>query len=152
MQAQKSDYGRAPSRLYFQKLRSRRQVPGQLVACLGFSKVGGLFTLAGWREKPLAFSSPAKALITTTHPYTPTGWSSGTRMAFGSRNNTCQTSIHWTGKYLRVAPKSILGRPKSPSLPRRHLRAYSPRHERGVQPEIRRAESRDDGDDVYFVQ
>lgn len=41
-------------------------------------------------------------------------------MAFGSRNNTCQTSIHWTGKYLRVAPKSILGRPKSPSLPRRH--------------------------------
>lgn len=156
MQAQKSDYGRAPSRLYFQKLRSRRQVPGQCWwRVWGFQRLAGcLLWLAGKKSHARSAASPAKALITTTHPYTPTWWlefwdTDGVRQSQQYMSDVHpldwemsprRTKVHFRETQVPQPPKAT------------HLRAYSPRHDGGVQPEIRRAESGDDGDDVYFVQ
>lgn len=126
---------------------------------------GGVFgVFKGWRvvysgwlarkATRVQLRSPAKALITTTHPYTPTWW-----LEFWDADGVRQSQQYLSDVHpldWKISPRRTKVHFRETQVPQppkaTHLRAYSPRHERGVQPEIRRAESRDDGDDVYFVQ
>lgn len=143
----------------FSKAPIGRQVPGQC-----WWRVWGFQRLAvansGWLARKATrfqLGSPAKALITTTHPYTPyspTWW-----LEFWDTDGVRQSQQYMSDVHpldWKISPRRTKVHFRKTQVPQppkaTHLRASSPRHERGVQPEIRRAESRDDGDDVYFVQ
>ncbi|KAH6987725.1 hypothetical protein BKA56DRAFT_278715 [Ilyonectria sp. MPI-CAGE-AT-0026] len=139
----------------FSKAPIGRQVPGQCWwRVWGFQRLAVVYS--GWLARKATrfqLGSPAKALIPTTHPYSPTWW-----LEFWDTDGVRQSQQYMSDVHpldWKISPRRTKVHFRKTQVPQppktTHLRAYSPRHERGVQPEIRRAESRDDGDDVYFV-